>query len=105
MEDSCWCAMQARYIELRDDRVLMRCVQKMLYESQRTYEAYLEERREQKIQQEKLALAEKAKQYLSLHNIAKERNKTPHSLEWFALFVLLEFDVTGQSQQPSHLAA
>ncbi len=32
MEDSCWCAMQTRYIELRGDRGLMKRAQEMIEE-------------------------------------------------------------------------
>ena len=99
MEDSCWCAMQTRYIELRDDRVLMQRVQKMMYEAQHEYEECLEEKRQQKIEQEKRVMTESVKQYLVLQNMAKKRNKIPVILEWLILFLIFKLDITGQPQR------
>lgn len=47
MEDSAWCAMQTRYIELRDERLLMARVQKEM-RAERRERARLSQREKQK---------------------------------------------------------
>lgn len=85
MEDSAWCAMQARYLELRKEKETMRRAQSLM----RSLE---EERIEQAIQ-EKLEIRHKKAQeifYLNrMTTIMKEKNKPSYMLELAYIFLFL----------------
>ncbi len=93
MEDSCWCAMQTRYIELRAVGKMMAKAQTMM------------RRREYDIKEMELRILERDKEkqardfmnYLKIIEVLKEKNKTPRIFEWLALFLFLRIDVFGQN--------
>lgn len=78
LEDSAWCAMQTRYMELRADGALMRCAQRMMRESEEDFA------REAQAEKDRRALA-----FFNRMELARqlERNKTPHIFEF--IFVLM----------------
>lgn len=80
-EDSAWCAMQTRYIELRGDRDLMRQVQAIQNEQRE------EERRD--LEREKSRLALETYYRGELMTRMKKEAKTPTIFEWILLFMLL----------------
>ncbi len=94
MEDSAWCAMQTRYIELREKRELMARAQQMMRRSEKDV---LEERA-------KKATRKKEKTYqafifrMQLLRRVKELNETPHILEWAILFLM--FHITPFDKKP-----
>lgn len=80
LEDSAWCAMQTRLMELRRDGELMRFVQKTILDEQR---AEAEKQRE-----------DQARQALDVYNrleairLIKEKNKAAHIYEWLAMIII-----------------
>lgn len=75
MEDSSWCAMQTRYLELRRDGEKMREAQRLMREEAEQVEEEKELEKEKK----------KALDYnrlLELYQI-KENQKTPEIIEWY----------------------
>lgn len=81
MEDSNWCAMQTRYLELREERELMEKAQRMMRAS------------EEKVEQEKVLKKQRNKHELAyftrmLEKIREQNNKTPEILEWIFVFML-----------------
>lgn len=95
MEDSAWCAMQTRYLELRDDTLLMARVQKMVYEAQLACEAHEVGKLERDLQRDKKQLAERVRAYVLFLNKVKEQNKVPQILEWLILFLIFKVNITG----------
>lgn len=97
MEDSAWCAMQTRLMELRGNGALMRLVQKKLWEAE---VAALAARQ-----------ALKEKKALDFFNrmeaarLAKERNKSTAIYEWLAVIIIyhrylrLPFPALGIQEQ------
>lgn len=79
-EDSAWCAMQTRYLELRDNREAMRMAQAVLEQAE-----YIEKQKTQK-EEDRKTLA----YYQSLQMIQKikERDKIDYAMLIFALLML-----------------
>ncbi len=82
MEDSAWCAMQTRYLELREEREIMERAQRLM------------RRAEEKIQEEKARDKEYETKKLAYHlkiiDKVKEMNKTPNILEWALVLAILK---------------
>ncbi len=95
MEDSVWCAMQTRYLELRDGAVLMRRVQKMIYQQDLKIQAYEVAQQEQRLEREKRQDISALQIYLKMLVVMKEKNKTPQILEWLILFLIFDVPITG----------
>lgn len=80
MEDSNWCAMQTRYLELREDRELMVKAQRMMRES------------EEKVEQEEVLEKERKSKEMAYYNRIldkiREQNKVPEIFEWLLVFML-----------------
>lgn len=88
MEDSAWCAMQTRYIELRQQGKLMEQAQRMMREAEQQVAEALE--RERKRDKEK-----EFQQYLYWTKILahiRELNKTPHIFEWAILMLIFRME-------------
>ncbi|GEM_PF-2375452 len=88
MEDSLWCAMQARYIELRQKRCLMQRVQKMMRQHQQS----LENMQEQAIKREEKQKTQDFINFCELMRTLKERNRSSRILEFLMMFFLLKVD-------------
>jgi len=93
LEDSAWCRMQTRYLELRDQRVLMRRAQRLMRE---------EEVQAAKAKQE----SEKARRgeiYYMVMLMEQERVRRglPGLLEWFVFMIWVEH--LNQRSQQAHL--
>ena len=99
MEDSAWCAMQTRYLELREDALLMKRVQKMMHEEQLACEAYKADKVERRQQKDKQELAERVRAYMVFLNKVKEQNKVPQILEWLILFLIFNVNITGAKRE------
>lgn len=85
MEDSAWCAMQARYLELRKETETMRQAQALI----RSLE---EERIEQALQENYEQKHQKAQEIFYLNRmttIMKEKNKPSYMLELAYIFLFL----------------
>lgn len=98
MEDSTWCAMQARYIELRANRKMMARAQKMM----RQRDLQIEELEERILQSDKVKQAQNFANYLKILEIVKEKNKTPRIFEWMALFLFLRINIFGQDMNKKY---
>lgn len=94
-EDSAWCAMQTRYMELRADRVMMAQAQVIMHESLEEYRA-LETRAKQK---EAVRCAEQLLLFQKMRDV-KEENKS--SLWLLMLFLLTDQNSFFRSYQPAH---
>ena len=88
MEDSLWCAMQARYIELRQKRCLMQRVQKMMRQHQQS----VEHMKEQAVKREEKQKTQDFINFCELMRTLKERNKSSHVLEFLVAFFFLQMD-------------
>jgi hypothetical protein len=83
MEDSSWCAMQTRYIELREERELVERAQRMMRR--------VEEKIEQEKARNKAYEAEQFTYYMRAVQKMKEMNKNPKVFEiGFALMLLFK---------------
>lgn len=82
MEDSAWCAMQTRYLELREKREVMERAQRLMRRA--------EEKVEQEKAREKAYEAKQFAYYLKTLEKIKEMNKTPSILEWAILFLIFK---------------
>ncbi len=80
MEDSAWCAMQTRLMELRSDGALMLFVQKALWEAERA------EAEAKQIYKDKKALDFFNR--METARLVKERNKSSAVYEWMAVLIL-----------------
>lgn len=96
-EDSAWCAMQTRYMEVRDDRALMREAQKMMME------------REEEAQESERILLEKQRTDVFLrlqiiHRLQEAENKTKDTGWWwlFYLLVIQQPDPMQSRNYPTH---
>lgn len=80
MEDSAWCAMQTRYLELRAQSDLMRQVQKMIRDC------------EQKIIEQKKSAEEKERkrfgEWMPVYARIREQNKYSAKFEWIFLLMI-----------------
>lgn len=85
-EDSAWCAMQTRYMEVRGDRDMMRDVQAIQHE-QRAEERRAREERDNRARLDTYYQAD-------MMTRMKKRAKTPSFLEWF--FVIWLMNRAGQ---------
>lgn len=82
MEDSAWCAMQTRYLELRQDRELMAKVQRMMRQSEEEIEYEVKRDKERNLKQ--------FIYYTQALNRMKEKNKTPRIFEWAILLLIFK---------------
>ncbi len=95
MEDSAWCAMQTRYLELREKRHLMAQAQDMM----RRRERQLNDLKERVEQSHKQRQARDFMNYLKLMEMIKKKNKTPQIFEWLMLFLIFRDKFFGQHAQ------
>jgi len=100
-EDSYWCAMQTRYLELREDSILMRRVQKMIYDSQCATEQYAQDLIARKKEQKANYIATRLRLYMIFLKQLKQQNKPSYIFEMFAAFLFLNLSLTGISK-PKH---
>lgn len=87
MEDSAWCAMQTRYIELRQERELMEKVQRLMRQS--------EEAAELEIQKDKEKQLDKYIYWSQTVQKIREMNTAPRIFEWailLSVFKMTPFD-------------
>lgn len=82
MEDSAWCAMQTRYLELRAEREIMERAQRLMRRA--------EEKIEQEKAREKAYEAKQLAYYLKTLEKIKEMNKGPNIFEWAILFLIFK---------------
>lgn len=96
LEDSAWCAMQTRYMEVRRDRAMMASVQKLMEESRLAEEAGA------KAEKEKHAL--KMFEQMQIYLYMREAKK---SNEAIYLWLAVMFLCSGRNQTafPLHYAA
>lgn len=92
MEDSAWCAMQGRYLELRGERRLMKRAQRLMLQADA--DVALEQKRDQEYEAKKLA------HYMQTMKYAREQNKAPNYLEAFLVFMFLKPHALNQNFQP-----
>lgn len=101
MEDSAWCAMQTRYIEVRSERELMERAQMLMRRALEKVE--MEKEREKAYEAQQLAY------YLQTIQRAKEKNKNPNIFEWIILLLIFKMepfhDRQNLSMRPQGLAA
>ena len=93
MEDSAWCAMQTRYIELRAQRKMMAQAQQMM----RVRERQIEELNEKIEQSHKQKKAQDFVNYLKAMEVMKQKNKTPRIFEWLVLFLIFRDNFINRS--------
>jgi hypothetical protein len=89
MEDSAWCAMQTRYMELRTNRNLMKQARELMEASRREEE---EHARSEK-QREALSMLDQLQMLVSMRQTQAAREK--HSVEWMLFLV---FMIGGQNK-------
>lgn len=82
MEDSAWCMMQTRFLEVRADRGLMRQAQSLMRNSENLVEAVKEKKQKEK--------AIEVFQFYKMLQKMRELNKTPRIFEWLYILVLLD---------------
>ena len=96
MQDSAWCAMQTRYLELREQRILMRKAQRLMREHDLE-----EEKAEEKKRREKLTIW-----LQQLYALRKQQRKksgiSAFALLVFYLFVNSETYTQDQAYLPLH---
>lgn len=97
MEDSAWCAMQTRYLELRDQRELMARAQRLM--------AGAQEAVEDEIKREKNKEVSKYVYWTKILNQLKEVNKTPHIYEWIILLMMFKMPTANQAPHYYHRRA
>ncbi|HPD83515.1 MAG: hypothetical protein R3D88_05700 [Alphaproteobacteria bacterium] len=93
MEDSAWCAMQTRYLELRAERELMERAQRLMRRA--------EEKIEEEKLREKIYEAHQFAYFVKILEKVKEMNKTPKIFEW--AFLLLLFKLEPFHDRPDYL--
>ncbi|MEM6781064.1 MAG: hypothetical protein AAF569_04310 [Pseudomonadota bacterium] len=98
LEDSAWCAMQTRLLELRSQRILMRKAQRLMYQAQRA-----EDEAEEQARVAKLAS-------FAQHVGAVEKNRKqkgmPGLIEWLIFYLWVQREKQKLMQhfaEPSHL--
>ena len=87
MEDSSWCAMQTRYIELRQERELMEKVQRLMRAS--------EEQAELEVEKDKEKQLDKYIYWSQTVQKIREMNTPPRIFEWailLSVFKITPFD-------------
>lgn len=99
-EDSAWCAMQTRYMEVRADRVMMNEAQAMMATSAREHERADKERKEQ----EALVLLAKMQMIHSMQERQKREDEKGVAGLWMALLILFtkDFPVFGFPYHATH---
>lgn len=93
MEDSSWCAMQTRYIELREDRELIERAQRMMRRA--------EEKIEQEKARDKAYEAQQFAYYMQTMERAKKLNKVPQIFE-ISFILMMLFKLTPFAQNQNH---
>jgi hypothetical protein len=93
VEDSAWCAMQTRYMEVRSDRCLMAQVQELM-----------EEERQKAIQKREQENREDAlRYYRHFETMERMRKKNASLLEvWWAMLALRTMGGDFRLYQPTH---
>ncbi|MCI5059686.1 MAG: hypothetical protein MRY79_01295 [Alphaproteobacteria bacterium] len=84
MEDSAWCAMETRLLELRRNGELMRRVQSMLRRSRQKENEQIEETLRAGLEKQRQKFVEWARMAARL----KEKNKVPVIFEWAVLMLV-----------------
>lgn len=97
MEDSAWCAMQTRYLELREERHLMEEAQVMM----RQRKKLITEKKAMTLKACKEKEARDFSNYLHIIDKIKEQNKTPKIFEWLVLFMIFRIDILGRPMDKS----
>jgi hypothetical protein len=94
IEDSAWCAMQTRYMEVRADRNLMAKAQSLMEE----------ERAKEKIRKDREKAAEAVRLYNVMEMLMKIRKKEAAIINWvWAIIFLLDNKAFSfRTYQPSH---
>ena len=87
MEDSAWCAIQTRYLELRDQRELMARAQRLMRGA--------EEAVEDEAKREKQKEIDKYIYWTKTLEQVKKVNKTPRIFEWIVLLLLFKLPPTS----------
>jgi hypothetical protein len=87
MEDSAWCAMQTRYLELRDQRELMAKAQQIMLQSERDCQAI----KKKEIQKERQRQFELYLTFLKIIEKKKEQERRFNIGTFEALFVMMIF--------------
>lgn len=80
MEDSSWCAMQTRYIELREKRELMEQAQRLMRQSEDKIEIAIEEKKKRQVT--------RFMEWARSLQLLKKNNKPDPILEWALIVVL-----------------
>jgi len=94
-EDSAWCAMQTRYMEVRGDRGKMTEAQRLMQEHERK----VREREKEKQARDDLYLAEQ----LRIFDRAQKLAASEALFEWFLIYFLFDHDRMLRSvYQPSY---
>lgn len=94
VEDSAWCAMQTRYMEVRADRALMAEAQSLMEEER----LKSSRRREQEDRNAALRL------YNYMETVTRARRKEAHAVSWLWVFMFLMYDkaFAFRIYQPTH---
>lgn len=101
MEDSAWCAMQTRYLEVRLSRVMMLEVQSMMRLKLRE----IEEKKERAVEKEKHERARNFANYLRYVELRKEQNKKiPDAFDWAMVLLFLGINMFGESMNKKSLS-
>jgi hypothetical protein len=87
MEDSAWCAMQTRYLELRDQRELMAKAQQIMFQSERQHLAS----KKKEIEKERQRQFELYLAFLKMIEKKKEKERRFNIGTFEALFVMMIF--------------
>lgn len=101
MEDSAWCAMQTRYIELRQQGKLMACAQQMMRQSEVQEKEYIEN----EIKHEKERALKEFIYFTQVWERMKEMNKVPHFFQWALLMLVLNMQPFTQKKDFTFAAA
>lgn len=98
MEDSAWCAMQTRYLELRGQSELMERAQRMMRQA-------IERIEEEKQLERERELEYRAKQtayFMKVSEKIREMNRVPQIFQWAILFLI--FKIPPFDDKPNFLA-
>lgn len=94
-EDSAWCAMQTRYLEVRDDRIMMKSAQNLMHESVLEYK----EAQQREKEKDALKLLAELKMFDRMH---EAQNKS-YLHVWVMCIILLDYnDMLRNLRQPTY---
>lgn len=99
MEDSAWCAMQTRYLELREEREIMERAQRLMRRAEEKIEE--EKARDKELEAKKLAY-----QFKVIEKV-REMNRAPNLLELVLILAILKVSPFHPKPQfmPQQMAA